>query len=141
MSDAPARKLTLVDAALAEVPHDEKAEPALRRTLQAFAPSIAKAARKAEREAIFAAVGARSIDDLALLPKVKQELREGHEREEAKHAIGNRWRGRVEGIIAGAALACLAIFIMQGVIWDTAARSFREQAMTGALLSSQEQGQ
>lgn len=56
-------------------------------------------------------------------------------REEAKHAIGNRWRGRVEGVVLGGALVCVAIFAMQGVIWDTAARSFREQAMTGALLS------
>ena len=47
------------------------------------------------------------------------------------------WQFGIAGAIVGAALACFAVFTMQGVIWDTAARSFREQAMTGAMLSSQ----
>jgi hypothetical protein len=38
-------------------------------------------------------------------------------------------------------LACGAIFAMQGIIWDTATRSFREQAMTGAIISSQGDGE
>lgn len=57
----------------------------------------------------------------------------------AGHAHGF-WKGvGVGGVIFGA-LACIAIFAMQGVIWDTATRAFREQAMTGALLSTQDDG-
>jgi hypothetical protein len=57
--------------------------------------------------------------------------------EEIKHGRFRFYQGIAAGIIAGSLLACVAIFTMQGVIWDTAARSFREQAMTGALLSTQ----
>jgi hypothetical protein len=57
--------------------------------------------------------------------------------EEAKHGRHQRWLGFAIGVPAGMILACAAIFAMQGIIWDTATRSFREQAMTGAIISSQ----
>jgi hypothetical protein len=56
--------------------------------------------------------------------------------EEAKHGRHQRWLGFAIGVPAGMILACGAIFAMQGIIWDTATRSFREQAMTGALIST-----
>lgn len=60
----------------------------------------------------------------------------------AGHAHGYHkagWQFGIAGVVLGAVLACAAIFTMQKVIWDTATRSFREQAMTGALLSTHEE--
>jgi hypothetical protein len=133
-------RLKLVDYALAEVPHKEQDEPVIRKILDRFGPSIAKKARQDERAGIFQALGAQNLEEASQLARVRAE-RDARPTpaEEAKHCVGNRWRGRVEGIVIGAMLACLAIFAMQQVIWDTAARSFREQAMTGAMLSSQDE--
>lgn len=105
-------RLKLVDAALADVPHAEKDEPILRKMIAAFGPSIAKRARADERAAIFASVGARTIEDLQVLPRLKAELREGFEREEAKHVRAGFWRGAALGgsIIGAAAIAALALY-------------------------------
>lgn len=66
----------------------------------------------------------------------------GFEREEAKAVNAAYHRGALHwspiSMIVGAALACAAVFTMQGVIWDTATQAFREQAMTGAILSAGE---
>ena len=64
-------KLTLIDTALEEVRHDPRSEPVIRQVLERFAPSIAKQARQQERQAIFASVGAKTMDDLSAMPELK----------------------------------------------------------------------
>lgn len=99
-----------------------------------------KQGRQLERQELFQALGAQSLADASHLNQIRAERDARPTRaEELKHGRHRFYQGAVAGIVAGALLACIAIFTMQSVIWDTAARSFREQAMTGAILSGQRQ--
>lgn len=99
-----------------------------------------KEGRTLERRDLLARLGAQAIEEASQLAILRKERDERPTRaEEAKHVRGAMGWGMLWGAILGAAIMCAAIFIMQGVIWDTAARSFREQAMTGAMLSSQQE--
>ena len=97
-----------------------------------------KQGRSLERAEIFATLGAQTVEEASQLAQIRAE-RDARptQAEELKHGRHRFYQGAVVGIVAGALLACVAIFTMQRVIWDTAARSFREQAMTGAILSGQ----
>lgn len=99
-----------------------------------------KQGRQLERAEVLQALGVQRIEDASDLERVCAE-RDARPTvsEERKHGRHRFYQGAVVGIVAGALLACMAIFTMQRVIWDTAARSFREQAMTGALLSTQQE--
>jgi hypothetical protein len=83
------------------------------------------------------ALGVQRIEEASQLAQLRAE-RDARPTtgEEAKHGRHQRWLGFAIGVPAGMILACGAIFAMQGIIWDTATRSFREQAMTGALIST-----
>lgn len=133
----PRAKLTLVDAALAEVPHAEKDEPTLRRMLAAFAPSIAKRARQDERAAYAA--------ERSNLIATHQGQLEGAENayrvaattaHKAGHAHGF-WKG------LGVGIACGAIPTLIGAAWygaqvvnpafDAAARFQMQQTVVDRL--------
>ena len=93
--------------------------------------------REAERKDMLQALGVQRIEEASQLAQLRAE-RDARPTtgEEAKHGRHQRWLGFAIGVPAGMILACGAIFAMQGIIWDTATRSFREQAMTGALIST-----
>jgi hypothetical protein len=93
--------------------------------------------REAERKDMLQALGIQRIEEASQLAILRAE-RDARPTagEEAKHGRHQRWLGFAIGVPAGMILACGAIFAMQGIIWDTATRSFREQAMTGALIST-----
>ncbi len=93
--------------------------------------------REAERKDMLQALGIQRIEEASQLAQLRAE-RDARPTagEEAKHGRHQRWLGFAIGVPAGMILACGAIFAMQGIIWDTATRSFREQAMTGALIST-----
>ena len=116
-------------AALAKIEAREKAIHA----------NAVKQGRTAERTDMLKALGVQALEDASQLSQIRAE-RDARPTasEEQKHGRFRFYQGTAVGMIAGALLACIAIFAMQGVIWDTAARSFREQAMTGALLSTQD---
>ena len=97
-----------------------------------------KQGRQLERQELLQALGVQKLEDASELAHIRAE-RDARptQAEELKHGRHRFYQGAVVGIVAGALLACVAIFTMQRVIWDTAARSFREQAMTGAILSGQ----
>ena len=65
------------------------------------------------------------------------ELDRASKRERAIGYHQAAWHFGIGAFAVGIAASAMLIFAMQGVIWDTAARSFREQAMTGAMLSGQ----
>jgi hypothetical protein len=98
--------------------------------------------REAERKDMLQALGIQRIEEASQLAQLRAE-RDARPTagEEAKHGRHQRWLGFAIGVPAGMILACGAIFAMQGIIWDTATRSFREQAMTGAIISSQGDGE
>jgi hypothetical protein len=98
--------------------------------------------REAERKDMLQALGVQRIEEASQLAQLRAE-RDARPTvgEEAKHGRHQRWLGFAIGVPAGMILACGAIFAMQGIIWDTATRSFREQAMTGAIISSQGDGE
>lgn len=97
-----------------------------------------KQGRQLERQELLQALGVQKLEDASELAQIRAERDARPTRaEELKHGRHRFYQGAVAGIVAGALLACIAIFTMQSVIWDTAARSFREQAMTGAILSGQ----
>ena len=59
-----------------------------------------------------------------------------------ERAVGHHraaWLYAIPSLIIGGALTAMAILWAQDVIWATAARNFREQAMTGAILRGGEQ--
>jgi hypothetical protein len=98
--------------------------------------------REAERKDMLQALGIQRIEEASQLAQLRAE-RDARPTvgEEAKHGRHQRWLGFAIGVPVGMILACAAIFAMQGIIWDTATRSFREQAMTGAIISSQGEGE
>lgn len=61
-------------------------------------------------------------------------LRAEWQREEAKHAIGSRWRGRVEGIIAGIVIISLAFTVIVQQMQREAFRQAREIAQAGVMM-------
>lgn len=101
-----------------------------------------KQGRQLERAEVLQALGVQRIEDASDLERVCAE-RDARPTvsEERKHGRHRFWQGATVGVITGMIAASLLILFMQGLIWDTAARSFREQAMTGALLSSQREPQ
>ena len=108
-----------------------------RKVLARYIGSISKTCYAEERRRVLSEIGAKSIEEFAQVPilRAERDARVSID-EERKHGRHQRWLGFAIGVPAGMILACGAIFAMQGVIWDTATRSFREQAMTGALISS-----
>lgn len=101
-----------------------------------------KQGRELERQDLQRAAGVATLEEISLLAQVRQEhaqelqrVETQWQREERKHGRHQRWLGLSFGIPIGMVFACIAIFLMQGVIWQTATDAFREQAMTGALLS------
>jgi hypothetical protein len=135
MTDAP--RLRLVDAALEEVAHDPKQEPVIRSVLTRFAPSIAKQARKEERQAIFATVGAKSIEDLTLMPKVRAAF----EQEEHKHGRGMFWRGTAAGALVTLVTVSLVFVLiirnMTSMAFDEAQQATQQGALVGAAAANQ----
>ena len=101
-----------------------------------------------ERE-ILQQAGVAAIDEISMLAQIraehdaeKRQIELRWFREEQKHGGGKWWQGYAFGLVCGVPASAAIILLMQGVIWDTAARNFREQAMTGAVLSAgQEQRQ
>lgn len=103
-----------------------------------------KQGRELERMDIQRAAGVAAIEEISLLAQVRlehaahmQANESRWEREERKYGAGKFWLGAAFGISIGLVAAAAIILAMQGVIWDTAIASFREQAMTGALLSGE----
>lgn len=98
-----------------------------------------KQGRTLERNDILKALGVQALEEASHVARLTAE-RDARVtiQEERKHGRHQRWLGIGMGVPIGMVLACLAILAMQGVIWDTATRSFREQAMTGAIISSQD---
>ena len=134
-------RLTLVSEVMAADPAASEAEDrAIRKVLDRYTPSIAKRARQSERHGLLLALGAQSIEEASEVAKLKAELSERPTHPELKkHGRHNRWMGGLFGYCAGVVSAAAIILVMQGVIWNTAAHSFREQAMTGAILSAGDQ--
>jgi hypothetical protein len=99
-----------------------------------------KQGRILERQEIFQALGAKTVEDASQVAQLRSE-RDARPTlsEEMKHGRFRFWQGVAFGGVIFSVFTATVIFVMQGVIWDTAARSFREQAMTGALLSTQPQ--
>ena len=106
---------------------------------QGIRAQAVKEGRQAREREILATLGTQTLQDASQLTQLRQE-RDARPtaQEEAKHGRHRFYQGATLGLIIGAALGCLAIFSMQGVIWDTATQAFREQAMTGAILSAGE---
>lgn len=136
-------KLRIVDAVLAEVPHRTEQEPVLRAMLDRFIPAISRRARAEERAAIFQSVGAKNIDDFALMPRIKAELRESFEREEAKHVRAHFWRGMALGgalvfaiTLTGAAWYANSII---GPTFDAAAQARMQDQVTDAFVNGQQE--
>ena len=96
-----------------------------------------KQGRIAERAEMLTALGVKALEDVTAIPAMKADLDARWQREEAKHGRFRFYQGGVLGITAGIILGCAMILAMQDAIWDAATRSFREQAMTGAILSAQ----
>lgn len=99
-----------------------------------------KQGRIAERTEILTQLGAQTLADASQAAQLRAE-RDARPtlNEERKHGRHRFWQGIAVGAAICAPLVALIILTMQSVIWDTAARSFREQAMTGAVLSGQQE--
>lgn len=96
--------------------------------------------RKLERTDILKALGAQTLKDASWVEiLVKERDARPTREEERKHVRGALGWGMLWGAVMGAALATIALFAMQGAIWDAAVRSFSQQAMTGAIIRSGEQ--
>lgn len=128
---------------LAQTPQAQQASAAaqLKKLNDGHRAKGAQEGRAAERKELIERFGQAVFDQFNMLDAFEAKLRAGYEREEQKHGRHQRWLGFAIGVPAGMILACGAIFAMQGIIWDTATRSFREQAMTGAIISSQGEGE
>lgn len=99
-----------------------------------------KQGREAERNDILKALGVQRIEDASTSAQLRAERDARPTRdEELKHGRHRFYQGGLLGVCIGAMLASALIFAMQGMIWDTAARNFREQAMTGAILRAGEE--
>jgi len=141
VTDAPQRpRLTLVEEALKEVPESRKAVVA--DVFTRYGPAYARRVRQEERAAIFKAVGAKTIDDIAIIPTLKAELREAFEREEAKHVRAHFWRGMAFGgalvfaiTLTGAAWYANSII---GPTFDAAAQARLQDQVTEAFVSGQQ---
>jgi hypothetical protein len=98
--------------------------------------------REAERKDMLQALGVQRIEEASQLAQLRAErdARPTAE-EERKHGRHQRWMGGLYGYVFGALSATLVILFMQRVIWDTSIQSAREQAMTGAIISSQGEGE
>lgn len=99
-----------------------------------------KQGRHDERKDILLRAGTQTIDDLSMLAAVREEhkraildMRAQRDSEETKHATGNRWRGRVEGLIVGGALVMAGASTFIGVVFNEAVQYGREMTITGAL--------
>jgi hypothetical protein len=119
--------------------YGEVKDAVVEKLLDKYSPTIAKQAAARERASLLTKLGAQTLEEASQLATLRQE-RDARPTasEEAKHGRFRFYQGVAVGGIVFSAITCLAIFAMQGVIWDTAARSFREQAMTGAILSAGE---
>lgn len=118
-----------------------KAQATLKAREDGIRAAAIKQGRTLERAEIMQALGVQRVEEASQINRLIAE-RDARPTlsEEQKHGRHQRWLGFAVGVPAGMMLACLAIFMMQGIIWDTATRSFREQAMTGAIISSQGEG-
>lgn len=86
--------------------------------------------RTAERRDILAKVGAKTLEDLSMLERTKQDMREAFEREEKKHVKAGYWRGfAIGGMVAGAIVGTGAALYAAAVIRPAfeAAGQFRMQ--------------
>lgn len=116
---------------------------------QGIRANAIKQGRELERKEICEKAGVTVLDDISILHQIRVEHAAADQanelrwmREEAKHGKYKWWVGYAFGIATALPATAALILAMQGVIWDTAARNFREQAMTGAVLSAgQEQRQ
>lgn len=112
----------------------------LKQREDAIRANAIKVGRQAERAEMLKTLGVKALEDVTAIPVMRADLDARWQREEAKHGRFRFYQGASLGICAGALLGCALILLMQDAIWDAATRSFREQAMTGAILSAQEPG-
>jgi len=142
MADAKQPKLTLVDAAMAEVgPMDKVADVAVQRVLERYTPSIAKRVRADVTAEFLRKVGAGTIEEISSLP----HLRASFEREEAKHVRGAKREGIVLGLVLGLVLMSLVFVVvirqMTDMAYEQAQRSTQQGALIGAAAASQDPAQ
>lgn len=107
------------------------------RKTYAYAAAIREGIRRQKLKQTEAteAMRAAQADEVARVQAASATQAAAMQRLAVRHG---RWLGGAVGLLIGTVLACVGILAMQGVIWDTAAQSFREQAMTGAILRSAE---
>lgn len=142
-----AEVVNLIDRVIAQVPQsdNETVQKAERKALARYLPVITKENYKDFRRSLTEKLGGKVIDDMGALPAIAEahasaiaKLEATHAKVERRAVQGARAFGALLGLAGGAILAAAIILMMQDVIWATATDSFREQAMTGALLRGSE---
>jgi hypothetical protein len=125
---------------LAQTPaaRQEEARARIKAREDGIRANAIKQGRELERKEMFNRLGVQRYEEASQLNQLRAERDERPTPDaERKHVRGALGWGMLWGFITGGAFATIVIMLMQGIIWDTAARSFREQAMTGAMLSTQ----
>lgn len=139
MSEPPRPKLTLVDAAIAEVGQLPGVQPnAVKAVLNRYAGSIAKRAGAERERAILTKIGAATIEEVSALPA----LRASFEREEAKHVKGAfgwgaLW-GALGGLVLGAAISLLVALGYGAAAFQNAQQATQQGALIGAAAANQD---
>lgn len=104
---------------------------------QGIRAAAVKDGRKAERAEILATLGVQQIEDASQVAKLtaERDARPTKE-EERKHVIGNRWRGRLEGMLVGIVFAAVLGSVALRLAFEQAALNAREMVITGAISQS-----
>ena len=119
---------------LAQTPQAQQASAAaqLKKLNDGHRAKGAQEGRAAERAELIKRFGQAVFDQFSLLETMKAEMRAQFEREEQKHIVGNRWRGRVEGIIVGA----IMVLAIGGSLILIGARASTEGIIAGSMMDA-----